>query len=225
MNKTKTKDKEKSILTQNLNLEALIPKEKILSLNIWDDFYGKVFLDGNVEVVTDMINAALVEADIRIVEMRTQEHKSDLKAKAVIFDGIAIDDQGRRYAIEIQNFHEKGFEQRLAYEASYLIQMTLEKGKKHEERLESTLIAFCRFKPRGVSTDQVIYNIGRVYLETGERFPDNEKMVMVDGSQIPDLNTPIGKVIHDMYQDSAENMILDSFKKSTYMLKKFERRC
>ena len=185
MDKTKNK--------VELSLEELLPKGKRLVLNVWNDFYAKVFLDGNVDVVTDMINAALEKEDIKIVEMRTQEQKNDLKNKTVIFDGFAIDDKGQVYAIEIQNKHEAGFEERLAYESAVLIKMTLESGQKYKDRPESTLIAFCKFKPRGVSTDQVIYNISRVFLETGERFPDNEKIVMVNGSHIPDLNTPIVK--------------------------------
>ena len=48
-------------------------------------------------------------------------------------------------------------EQRLVYEASYLIRMTLEKEQEHEDRLERTLIAFCRFKLRGVSVEWIIY--------------------------------------------------------------------
>ncbi len=131
------------------------------TLNVWNDFYARVFLDGNVAVVTDMINAALEREDIKIVEMKTQVQKGDLKAKEVIFDAVGTDDKGRKYAIEIQNVHKKGFEERLAYNAAFLIRTTLEKGDEHEDRQESTLIAFCKFKPRGVSTDQVIYNIGR----------------------------------------------------------------
>lgn len=169
-----------------------------------------------------MINAALEREDIKIVEMKTQVQKGDLKAKEVIFDAVGTDDKGRKYAIEIQNLHKKGFEERLAYNAAFLIRMTLEKGDEHEDRQESTLIAFCKFKPRGVSTDQVIYNIGRVYLETGERYPDNEKIVMVNGTHIPDLDTLMGKVLHDMYEEESENMILDSFKKTTHELKETE---
>ena len=212
---------------ENINNEDSI-KEKIVSkekksilkvLNVWNDFYARVFLDGNTDVVTDMINAALEKEDIKIVEMRTQEQKNDLKTKTVIFDGLAIDDKGQIYAIEIQNKHETGFEERLAYESAVLIKMTLESGQKYKDRPQSTIIAFCKFKPRGVSEDRVIYNIGRVFLDTGDRFPDNEKIVMVNGSHIPDLDTPIGKVIHDMYEESAENMLLDSFKKATHELK------
>ncbi|MDE5758540.1 MAG: PD-(D/E)XK nuclease family transposase [Allobaculum sp.] len=202
-----------------MTIEKSLKKGILKVLNVWNDFYARVFLDGNTAVVTDMINAALEKEDIRIVEMRTQEQKNDLKTKNIIFDGLAIDNKGKVYAIEIQNRHEIGFEERLAYESAVLIKMTLESGQKYKDRPESTLIAFCKFKPRGVSTDQVIYNIGRVFLETGERFPDNEKIVMVNGSQIPNLDTPIGKVIHDMYEESAENMLLDSFKKTTHELK------
>ncbi len=65
----------------------------------------------------------------------------------------------------------------------------------------------------------MIYNIGRVFLETGERYPDNEKIVMVNGTHIPDLNTLMGKVLHDMYEEESENMLLNSFKKTTHELK------
>ena len=187
--------------------------------NVWNDLYARVFLDGNTDVVTDMINAALEKEDIRIVEMRTQEQKNDLNGKTVIFDGFAIDDKGRKYVIEIQNKYEAGFESRLAYESAVLIRMTLEKGQKYKDRPESTLIAFCKFKPMGTKKKRLVYNIGRVFLESGERFPDNEKIVMINASHTSDINTLIGKVLHDMKEESAENMLLDSFKKTTHELK------
>ncbi len=45
---------------------------------------------------------------------------------------------------------------------------------------------------------------------------------MVNGTHIPDLDTLMGKVLHDMYEEKSENMILDSFKKTTHELKETE---
>ncbi len=65
------------------------------------------------------------------------------------------------------------------------------------------MIAFCGSKPRDGNVEGSF--IGKVYLKTRERFPDQKKNLMVYVSRIPDLNSP--EAIHKNSKSPQERTL------------------
>lgn len=171
--------------------KELLEKIKEFRL-IDDDFMSKVFED-NYECIELLLHIIMGKADLKVKEAHTQYNIKNLVGRSVRLDIHAIDNENKKYNIEIQR-SEKGAEaKRARYHSSVMDANSLLPGSNFDDLPETYVIFITETDVMG--GNEPLYHINRIVNETGKNFGDEAHIIYVNAAFEDD--TPLGRLMHD----------------------------
>ena len=175
--------------------------ERIKQLRLMDDDFMTKCFEGQIEA-TELLVHTILGVTWRVVSVKTQDTIKNLQGKSVRLDIHAISEAGRHVNIEVQRQDKGAAPRRARYHASILDANTLLSGEEYENLPETYVIFITEADFFGLG--RPLYKIERYIEETGRKFNDGQHIVYVN-SEIQD-ETPLGRLMHDFYCTSADDM-------------------
>ena len=145
--------------------------------------------------------------DIRATEVRVQHKTPNLHRHSVILDVTAADQDGKHYETEIQRGDAGANPKRERYHLSLMVTSSLEKTRRFHGLAEIG----CDFHHRKRCPKEKQTAVPhRTVNQAGDEmfaFDDGENIIYVNGAY-SDVNTDIGKLIHDIKSKEAKRYII-----------------
>lgn len=180
-------------------------RKRIDQFTLMDDIYMEVFFTGQKDCVELVIRAILDKPDLMVESMETQHHMTKLDVHSSRIDILAVDTDGKRYDIEIQNKKERATPRRARYYASLLDNEVLPKRTDYEDLPESYVIFITAGDALGFRLPVV--HVDRIAIENLEPVDDGSHYIFVDATYNYDQDMPgeLGDIMHDfLCADSAQ---------------------
>ncbi len=205
--------------------EQLTEEEKmrwrISQLCLMDDDFMNIVFSDRPDLVELVLRIILEREDLHVIEARTQKSNKNPIYRALTFDILARDDDGKLYDIEIQRADKGASSKRARFHASVLDGEQLQKGTEFEALVSIYVIFITEndiFKK-----DRPLYHVNR-YVEEADMLPfdDGSHIIYVNGAY-KSTDTPIGKLIHDFRCKSADQVYHEPLAKELYHYKETER--
>ena len=178
--------------------------EKIRRLRLMDDDFMTRVFDEDTESIQFILRIIMDKTDLVVNSVKTQYEVHNLRGKSARLDVFAGDSTGRLFNIEIQRADKGAGRKRARYNSSLIDSNELSRGIDNEYLPETYVIFITEndvFR-KGLP----IYHIERVIVEVNEQFDDGEHIVYVNG-QNNDLDTELGKLMHDFREPDPDRMI------------------
>ena len=175
--------------------------ERIKRLRLIDDDFMTRCFEGQIEA-TELLVHTILGVKWRVLSVKTQDTIKNLPGRSVRLDILAVGENGRNINIEIQRQDKGAAPRRARYHASVLDANTLLAGDEYEKLPEAYVIFITEADFFGQGWP--IYNIERIIKGTDKEFGDGAHIVYVN-STIQD-ETPLGRLMHDFYCTSANEM-------------------
>ena len=179
----------------------------VQSLNVIDDvFFHKIAEDP--EVCEEILRIILEKPKLKVIQCQVQRFLRNNGAHSVILDALCELDDGSHANIEVQKADDDNHQKRVRFNQSNMDTLFTEKGIKYEELPDVYMVFISKFDMFG--RGRTIYHIDRVIRETDE--------IVENG-------------VHEVYVNTAVNdgteiaELMQFFKKSSGMNKKFEKLC
>ena len=166
-----------------------------------DDFMSKCFED-NLECTELVVHIVLNRDDLKIQQVHTQHQIKNLQGRSIVLDIYAVDQNGKRYNIEIQRADRGAGAKRARYNSS-LMDANITSPGDHYENLAETYVIFITEKDV-LGKKEALYHIDRVIQETGELFGDEAHILYVNGEY--QENTPLGNLMRDFHCTDPKKM-------------------
>ena len=166
-----------------------------------DDFMSKCFED-NLECTELVVHIVLNRDDLKIQQVHTQHQIKNLQGRSIVLDIYAVDQNGKRYNIEIQRADRGVGAKRARYNSS-LMDANITSPGDHYENLAETYVIFITEKDV-LGKKEALYHIDRVIQETGEFFGDEAHILYVNGEYQED--TPLGILMRDFHCTDPKDM-------------------
>ena len=166
-----------------------------------DDFMTKCFED-SPECVELVLHIILDKPDLKVEEVRTQYFIKNLLKRSVRLDIFATDSEGKKYNIEVQRADKGAGAKRARYNSSLMDANILPAGDDFEQ-LPETYVIFITEKDV-IGKGQILYQIERCVMETGEVFGDGSHILYVNGAYEED--TPLGLLMKDFFCTNPSDM-------------------
>ncbi|MDO4502039.1 MAG: PD-(D/E)XK nuclease family transposase [Coriobacteriia bacterium] len=155
-------------------------RERLRSYTMLDDAFMSAVLTDNVPGTELVLRTVLGKPGLKVIEQHTQHQLKNLRGRSSVLDVHAIDDEGTRYDIEIQNDAAGASLRRARYNASLMDASALEEGASVSELPECYVIFITRTDVMGQGLP--LYHVDRQILETGEAANDGSHLVYVNCS-------------------------------------------
>lgn len=165
-----------------------------------DDFMTKCFED-QIEATELLVNVIL-GVKWRVLSVSTQDTIKNLQGRSLRLDIHALAENGRDVNIEIQRQDKGAAPKRARYHSSILDANALFSGEDFDRLPETYVIFITENDVLGLGKQ--VYAIERMVAGENLPFGDGAHIVFVN-SQIRD-DTPIGRLMHDFYCPSADDM-------------------
>jgi len=179
----------------------------VQSLNVIDDvFFHKIAEDP--EVCEEILRIILEKPKLKVIQCQVQRFLRNNGVHSVILDALCELDDGSHANIEVQKADDDNHQKRVRFNQSNMDTLFTEKGIKYEELPDVYMVFISKFDMFG--RGRTIYHIDRVIRETDE--------IVENG-------------VHEVYVNTAVNdgteiaELMQFFKKSSGMNKKFEKLC
>lgn len=184
---------------------------KIDNYCLMDDVFMKLMLKENYDVAKLFIEVILDIKNIVIEDVNLQEYLQggNSKIHTLDLDVLARDSEGRLFNIEFQNAASGATPQRARYHSSMLDANMFTKGSDYTD-LVDTYIIFITAKDV-LGFQEPIYDIQRKINNTNKLFGDGSHIVYVN-SLIRNINTALGRLMHDLYCRKASDMFYEELK-------------
>ena len=174
-------------------------KQIVMGLRPIDDDFMNIIFNENTPLVEYVLQVILDKSDLIIEESKTQVKTNHFGSRNVTFDVLAKDNTGKRYNIEVQRSSAGADTRRARYHSasSYVIFIT-----------EKDVL----------NGQEPIYHINRSVAETTEIFDDGAHIIYVNASY-QNVQTSLGKLIHDFMCSQSSDMLCEPIAKVTYKYK------
>lgn len=190
------------------NMKTLVEQMALIqSLNVIDDiFFHKIAEDP--EVCEEILRIILEKPKLKVIQCQVQRFLRNNGVHSVILDALCELDDGSHANIEVQKSDDDNHQKRVRFNQSNMDTLFTEKGIKYEELPDVYMVFISKFDMFG--RGRTIYHIDRVIRETDE--------IVENG-------------VHEVYVNTAVNdgteiaELMQFFKKSSGMNKKFEKLC
>lgn len=174
-----------------------------------DEFMNIVFPDKRV---AELVLRVILQKELTVMDCKVQHEVTGAEGRTVRFDVFAVDNDGRRYNIEVQNGDKGAEPKRARLNCAYMDSSALKKGQEAKE-LPETYVIFIT-KSDYLKGGLPIYNIEQVIMQTNALFNSGLHIVYVN-SEIQD-DTPLGKLMQDFRckepQDANYEVIKEKLK-------------
>ncbi len=192
--------------------------KQIKNFRLIDDSFMTVVFANDIPCM-ELLLSIILEKNLKVLEVHTQYNLKNLYGHSVRLDILAADNDRKIYNIEIQR-SDKGAGKKLArYNSSIIDSNILDVGEDYKNLPESYVIFITENDI--LEKGKPIYHINRYIEEINELFDDGQHIIYVN-SQVQD-ETALGKLMHDFYCTSAENMNYDELAKKVHYFKEDER--
>ena len=192
-------------------------KEIIQELTLMDDTFMRNVL--KEKACVEYILQIIMEKKIHVIEHIIQRDYKNLQGRSVVLDCVALDEDGKQFDIEVQQENEGASPKRARYNNSLMDMNILKPGQKFDE-LPKTYIIFIT-KRDILGYDLPIYHIQRTIKEVHADFNDESYIIYVNSKKQD--NTELGKLMHDFYCKSADDMNSDVLAKKVKELKETQK--
>lgn len=181
---------------------------------LMNDSYMRVFFKdkGCTEF---MLRVILKNNGLSVADSELQKDYKNPRGRSAILDIVAVDSDGKKYDVEVQQDSEGASEKRARYHSGALDVNTLNPGEPFEALPGAFIIFITRDDVLGDNFP--IYHVHRTIDENGKRFNDDACIIYVN-SQIQD-DTDLGKLMHDFHCKNADEMYSDVLAARTRLLK------
>ena len=105
-----------------------------------DDFMCLMF--NNDPTLVEYVLKTVVEKKLHVIKAEVQRQIFNGTKRRIIYDILAVDDEGKHYNIEIQKSNEGANPKRARYHSSRLDSIVLEKGQEFDELKDTYVIFF-----------------------------------------------------------------------------------
>ena len=164
-----------------------------------DTFMNKAFN----KPVAEHILSVILERKLTVLSVETQHDVGNLFGRGCRFDVWAVDDNGVRYNIEVQNANEGADPKRARYNVERADSEVIAKSTDYKNFPELYVIMIT--KEDVLQKGLPIYHVERYIKETMTPFGDAEHVIYVNGSA-KDANTPLGQLMRDMQEPDASKI-------------------
>lgn len=198
---------------------------------LMDDYVMSAALDGRTKEVGYILYILTGVPGLTVEQVTTQKWLENVLGRSVKLDVYAVDENGKRYNIEIQNDDEGAIPKRARYHSALMDTHLLEKGQPFSELPETYIIFLTKndyfrggvplyFIDRTVWTDLPLLNESKKWRIPRALFGDSQHIIYVNGAYEDDT-TEIGRLIHDFKCVDPKEMLTPLKDHMSYL--KFER--
>ena len=177
-------------------------RSEIQKLCLMDDMLMKKAFDGCNECSQVLLQVILNNATLMVEKTKTQHLFNSIDGHSVILDIYAVDTDGKHYDVEIQKAKKGSSVKRARYYSAMLDSNILPKGSDYEKLGETYIIFITEQDVWG--ENKPLYNIERCLVPEGKQINDGAHIIYVNASIKNE--TPLGKLMSDMFCNSPENM-------------------
>ncbi|SCX32601.1 conserved hypothetical protein (putative transposase or invertase) [Ruminococcaceae bacterium P7] len=191
-------------------------KQIVMGLRPIDDDFMNIIFNENTPLVEYVLQVILDKSDLIIEESKTQVKTNHFGSRNVTFDVLAKDNTGKRYNIEVQRSSAGADTRRARYHSASIDVDSLSSGQTFKELLDSYVIFIT--EKDVLNGQEPIYHINRSVAETTEIFDDGAHIIYVNASY-QNVQTSLGKLIHDFMCSQSSDMLCEPIAKVTYKYK------
>lgn len=166
-----------------------------------DDFMSAVFEDRACAEL--LLRVIMAREDLAVRTVKCQNWIQNLQGRSARLDILATDTRGGIHNIEVQRADAGADALRARYHSSLIDANITEPGDRYQHLGETSVIFITENDILGAGLP--IYHIRRTIEETGTRFADRTQIIYVN-SQIRDAGTALGRLMHDFWCVSHEDM-------------------
>lgn len=193
--------------------------ERIQRATLMDDPYMQVFFEDNIPCVQLVLRIIMDKDDLVVKSVDVQRvMRTGDTSRYVRLDVYAVDSENKHYDIEVQNDSIGASPQRARYNSAMIDANILKKGEPYSLLKERESIIIFITDKDVLGDNEPVYRIERVITKTGKRFNDGTHIVYVNSS-VQDLNTSLGKLMHDFKCAKAEEMFYHEVADRTLIVK------
>lgn len=193
--------------------------KKLDKANHFDDDFFALSINVNHGIAYEIVNRVLKQAGrkgagkIKLITSEDRQFDNAMPYfKATVFDCLAITEDGRKIAIEIQNRARNFSHRREAFYASRLRVMEYA-GKEYDEMMDVYLIIFHSDNPFRFQGINLPLYIKRCYIDGTEyTYDDGINIIRVNGEWKED--DAIGELVKAMHASHPDDTTIQEFKKA-----------
>ena len=175
-------------------------------LTLMDDLFMRIFFRDNIPCVELVLRIIMDKPDLIVKTVKVQYVLNSADGtRSVRLDVYAVDADGRRYDIEIQNASSGANVYRARLNSAMLDANILKPNEDYTHLKEHESVVIFITDKDVLGDDEPIYIIDRVILKSGKPFNDGSHIVYVNSSY-QDLSTALGRLMHDFKCDKPEDM-------------------
>ena len=164
-----------------------------------DDFFRKLC---HLRTFVDVLAGYLFN-DIHVIEHYSQYDMNYSPKKSIIPDLHLTTDRGN-INIEVERHRERLESRRVRYNASVLDVHSSSKGMEYKDMMDTKTVFICEFDPIGEGLP--VYSISSIITDTMNEYDDGREYILINGSY--EGNDRIGRLIHDLRQSEAKDMVI-----------------
>lgn len=176
---------------------------KIESFKLMDDTYMNAFFNEQPELVQFVLRIIMNKEHLIVKSARTQKPLKSIQGRSITLDVDAVDENGTRYDIEVQQENNGAKPKRARFHSSMIDSDALMPTDDFE-KLPETYVIFITSKDY-LKGGKPIYTVDRYVKELNMLpFDDEAHIIYVNSEYIND--TAIGKLMHDFHCTQPSEM-------------------
>ncbi|MDO4292273.1 MAG: PD-(D/E)XK nuclease family transposase [Eubacteriales bacterium] len=140
--------------------------------------------------------------NLKIVDVIVQQDHKNLQGRSAVLDCVALDGEGNRFNVEVQQGSGGASPKRARYHSGLLDMNTLKPGEAFACLPESYVIFITRDDVLGEHLP--IYHVDRMIREVNREFADQSHIIYVNASMQDD--SELGRLMQDFHCKTADEM-------------------
>jgi hypothetical protein len=184
--------------------------QKLQKLRPIDDNFMRCIFKDNKPLTQRVLRILLQNENLNVVSVETQaDMKRLVGARSICLDVLGVDDQGKKYDIEVQRVDGGASARRARYHSSVLDVESLDAGEDFDALPETYVIFITENDLFGKGLP--FYHIQRTNVELGESFDDGTHILYVNGAYRGE--DEIGRLMHDFSCHDPNDMLNEDLAK------------
>ncbi len=181
-----------------------------------DDTFLSFLIQSDNSIVEYILRVIMNMSSLKVIEVHSQDYVKNIFGRSACFDILAKDENDKIYNIEIQRSNAGAIYKRARFNSSMLDIKSIEAGQNLDSLKETYVIFITENDVIGYNLP--IYHINRTVEENGTIFKDDSHIIYVNSSY-QDLNTELGRLMHDFYCNKPDDMLCLPIKQAVKKVK------
>ena len=194
--------------------------QAIAEFRMFDDTFMSAVFDGQIAETELLLRVVLGKDDIQVESSEAQFYISNIYGHEARLDILARDHQGKAYNVEVQRMLSGASVQRARFNAAMVDVTLLKKGEPHQALPDRYTIFI---------TEDDMFDKGLPAYHASNKIDELDNTPLGDGGyivyingQYRNVNTPIGKLMHDFFCVNADDILNPLLKDRVKYLKETE---